>query len=351
MAILGGAQVRTLVHDSHYVPCFSLNSFADARGQVFTYRLLVSRSGVPEWKRSFPRAVAKYVHLYTRVAPGGVDSDEVEEWFNREFETPAAEPLAKATSGARLTPTDWRRLARFLAAQHVRTPASLVKHLERMRANLPSLMEKQLEPTVRDFEQAWRAGTPIVVPEAVEKEYLPLRVTTMKMDDGTGGVKVDVLVGRSSWLFSMKTVLNGSANVLADHRWTILRPPEDLCWFTSDDPVVCLNYYGDAHYNFAGGWEKSGSEIFMPLGPKHLLYTKVGHPVLPRGSVLPRVTAETLRRCIAQHAYRYIFATSPEPDVPEMRPRRIDADLFRSENENWRKWHELQSAAEREFLD
>ena len=83
--MLEGTQARPLVHDSHYVPCFSLSSFADAARQVFTYRLLVSRSSVPEWKRSFPRAVAKYVHLYTRVAPGDVASDEVEEWFNREF--------------------------------------------------------------------------------------------------------------------------------------------------------------------------------------------------------------------------------------------------------------------------
>jgi hypothetical protein len=338
-------------HDQHYVPCFSLNNFADATGRVFTYRILVSRPSVPEWKRSFPRALAKYVHLYTRIAPGDVATDEVEEWFNREIETPAAEPLAKATSDSRLTPADWRCLARLLAAQHVRTPASLIKHLERMRVNLPSLMEKQLEPAVREFEQAWRAGVPITLPNAVENEYLPLRVIPkMKTDQGAGAVRVDVLVGRSSWLFSMKTVLNGPANVLADHKWTILKPPADFRWFTSDDPVICLNYYGHGRHDFNGGWQHQGSEILMPLSPKHLLYTKVGGKVPPRGSVLPRDTAELFRCYIAEHAYRYIFAAEPDTEVPKLRPRRVDADLFRRENEEWRQWHESQSGAERDFL-
>jgi hypothetical protein len=189
------------------------------------------------------------------------------------------------------------------------------------------------------------------MPNAVVNEYLPIRVTTEATPGQENGkLRVEVLVGRSSWLFSIKTLLSGTADVLADHSWTILRPPEDLRWFTSDDPVVCLNYYGDGDYDFKGGWRHSGTEIFMPLSPKHLLYTKVGQKVPPRGSVIPRATAEIFRRCIAEHAYRYIFTTAPDPDVPKLRPRRVDGDLCRSENEEWRKWHADQSAAEREFL-
>jgi len=220
-----------------------------------------------------------------------------------------------------------------------------------MRATLPSVMEHQLEDAIRQVELARRAGKPISMVDSSVNEYLPVRVTTdLGSDQKTGGLKVDVLVGRSSWLFSIKTLLNGTAAVLAGHRWTILSPPEDLCWFTSDDPVVCLNYYGDGRYDFKGGWGSSGTEIFMPLGPKHLLYTKVGDKVPPRGSVVPRAAAELLRRYIAEHAFRYIFTAGRDPDIPKLRPRMVDADLLRQENEDWRKWHEVQSAAEREFL-
>ncbi len=34
------------------------------------------------------------------------ESDEFEEWFGRELETPAAEPLEKATAALKLTPSD-----------------------------------------------------------------------------------------------------------------------------------------------------------------------------------------------------------------------------------------------------
>jgi hypothetical protein len=71
--------------------------------------------------------VAYYSHLYTRIA-AGEESDEVEKWLDREFEGPAEESLHKATSEARLTPDDWRRLVCFLAAQDVRTPARFAEH-------------------------------------------------------------------------------------------------------------------------------------------------------------------------------------------------------------------------------
>jgi hypothetical protein len=54
-------------------------------------------------KRSI-RGIAFHQHLYTRLAVGAV-TDELEEWLNQEFETPAQEALDSVRQKSRLTPT------------------------------------------------------------------------------------------------------------------------------------------------------------------------------------------------------------------------------------------------------
>lgn len=127
--------------------------------------------------------------------------------------------------------------------------------------------------------------------------------------------------------------------------------PDELTWFTTDDPVVRLNYYGDGRYDFKGGWGNPGTEIFLPLDPRHLLYTKVGERPPRRGWVVPRAEAEMIRRFIAEHAHRFIFAASPDAEVPKLRPRIVDLALLRDEDEQWRRWQGDQTNAERELID
>ncbi len=160
-----------------------------------------------------------------------------------------------------------------------------------------------------------------------------------------------MLVGRGMWFFSMRHVLTGSATVLHDHRWSILAPCEGLTWFTSDDPVIRLNYYSEGKYDFKGGWGKHGTEIFLPLSPRHLLYTRIGFKPPPRGEVLSRAKTEAIRRCIAEHAFRMVFAKVPDEDVPNLRPRLVNDRLFREEREHWQQWRAEQSAAEWELLN
>ncbi|MGA2481856.1 MAG: DUF4238 domain-containing protein [Candidatus Acidiferrales bacterium] len=341
----------TFHRDNHYVPRLYLKRFAASPGYVFAYRILVARPRDQVWARCSIKGVAYHAHLYTRIA-SGVQTDEVEKWLDREFEAPAEEALRKATADMRLTQADWHNLVRFLAAQDVRTPARLAEDLQRMRETVPSTLQDSLDESVRKLESAKRSGDAIVPANVADSEHIPLRVRT-EIEPGQefGKVKGEVIVGRGLWLWSIRHLLTRTASILHDHRWSILRPPEDTCWFTSDDPVVRLNYYRDGKYDFKGGWGNLGTEIFLPLDPRHLLYTKVGERPPFRGSVMPRATAEMTRRIIAEHAHRFIFAASAEADVPKLHPRTVDADLLRHENEQWHRWHEEQTAAERELMD
>jgi hypothetical protein len=298
------------------------------------------------WQEKSVKGVAYHAHLYTRIA-AGVQTDEVERWLNTEFETPAEEALLKATTDARLSPTDWKILVRFLAAQDVRTPARLAETLQFWNENLQTMLDHTLQNTVEQLAIAKTSGQPIRSAKDPRADYIPLRVTR-EIEPGQkfGKVKAETVVGRGLWFFTMQRALTSTVNILHTHRWTILTPPDGMAWFTTDDPVVRLNYYATGKYDFKGGWGNPGTEIFLPLGPHHLLYAKVGERPPPRGSVVPRATALMMRRFIAEHAHRLIFSSTMDPEVPKLRPRIADASLLLNEREQWRRWHEDQTVAE-----
>ena len=120
---------------------------------------------------------------------------------------------------------------------------------------------------------------------------------------------------------------------------------------SSDDPVVRLNFYSHGKYDFGGGWGNKGTEIFMPIGPNHLLYTQVGSRPPQRGTQFSSEQAEIILRCIAEHAHRFIFASKSEANVVSLRPRAVSAELLKDEDAQWSKWHEEQTEAERKLME
>ena len=90
----------------------------------------------------------------------------------------------------------------------------------------------------------------------------------------------------------------------------------------------------------------------LPLSPRHLLYTRVGELRPPRrGEVMERTKARMVRRFIAEHAHRMIFSAWPDEEVSQLRPRIVNGELFREEQEWWRKLHKENSVAERKLMD
>jgi len=337
--------------DNHYVPCEYLKRWAFSQNRVWAYRLLVSHENVPLWKASSIRGIAYHSHLYTRIA-AGLESDEIEQWLEREYETPAEEVLQKATSDRQLTPSDWKVLVRFLAAQDVRTPARLVEFLQRWYGSLQPLLEETMQKSVQKLEAMKASGEEIPTTRSPLVDYFPLRITT-EIEPGQefGAIKAETVVGRGLWLFGIKRLLTSTVNILHQHRWTILHAPTGVRWFTSDDPVIRLNFQDHEHYNFGGGWGREGTNIFMPLSPRHLLFTQVGRRPPPRGTQLSLDKAKMILRFLAQHAHRFIFAEAEDLNVPILRPRTVSADLLRDETLQWSKWHEEQTAAEMNLSD
>jgi hypothetical protein len=324
-----------------------LRQFAGTDGRIATYQLLVAHERVAFWKRHSARSIGYVAHLYTRIAAGS-EIDDTERWLDREFETPAKEALRKATSDEPLRPDDWGCLARFVAAQDVRTPARLLQNLERWKTSVPKTLQDVMEKAIYKLENAKKRGVPLVARELPPDEYIPIRVTKeIEPGQKTGKLKAEMIAGRGLWFSCMRHLLTTTLKHLEAHRWTILRPPDDMTWFTSDDPVIRLNYHSDDEYDFEGGWGNNGTEILLPLGPRHLLCAAVGKQPPRRGTVLSRAQAEMIRRFIAEHAFRTIFAAEADAEVPVLRRRVVNARQLRDESEQWRQWHVAQSEAER----
>ena len=119
-------------------------------------------------------------------------------------------------------------------------------------------------------------------------------------------------------------------------------------WFTSDDPVICLNFRSQSDYDFGGGWGRDRANILFPLSPSHLMFTEIGASSFPR-RVPSRYHARLFRRIIAEHAHRRIYSLREDEKVPQLKPRVIDAAAFRRERALWESWYEDQTKAEREL--
>ena len=254
-----------------------------------------------------------------------------------------------------LSAIDWERLASFLGAQDVRTPSSYLESMERWEKTLPNRMQETLEKSVRKLEEIKSRGETIQQSSTSDN---PLFKNTLKIqihpssepDKEQGYIKAEVVTGRAFWLECQNLFLTKTVKVLQAHKWSIVRPAKGSQWFTSDHPVVKLNYYKDDNYNLKGGWGNKGANIFMPISPRHLLFTQIGDEFPDRFTLTTEQTRK-FQSFIAERSFRSIFAREPLKIINKLRPRNIDPEAFNHELELWKKWHEQQSQAENKATD
>lgn len=127
-------------------------------------------------------------------------------------------------------------------------------------------------------------------------------------------------------------------------------PNGEAEWPLTDHPVLRLNYYKAGQYDFRGGWGNKGSEILMPLSPRHLLYVQVGKRLANRFDFSDEHT-QLVQRLIVERGHRWVFALHPATWIAQFKPRMIDALAFSAEQAAWARWHSDQSRAEMRLED
>lgn len=330
---------------NHFVPENYLKRWADSCGKIFVYQTLVSHERVPLWKTASPGGIAYHHHLYTQIVDGA-ESDNVERWLSSEFESPAAEVLEKATNDRRMTPDDWKTLSLFVALQDLRTPARMFEmlrggdeaadHIQGPSQNSQSPLEvPRPENNAEDTAGRSQGRYPLLID--IED----------KPEEGNVELRYQLVPGRQLWLAQLQQLLTTTARVLQKHRWTIVKPPPDMSWITSDNPVVRLNYYGARGHDLKGGWGMKNGNILFPLSPAHLLFTQIGEkPRWGRGTVLSASLAKQLQSYLVENAFRRIFADRPHKSIPRIRHRVVDEQRYAEEGRFWKTWRDREGEQE-----
>jgi hypothetical protein len=334
-----------LTRHNHFVPKLYLKNFATDSDEVLEYCILVSHPNIPIWKPVNIAGTGYEKNLYTRIVRGE-EADDIEQWLNREFESPAKEPFQKVLADRELTQGDWKILVRFLASQIVRTPAFLIKNLPIWNRIAPELLDQKKKDFEASLRETKESGEKIIYNDVPHREYSFMKIDRTELpDEKKVRFTRKLLVGRGLWFYMMKQTLTNTLKVLYKHKWAILEAPSGLGWFTSDDPVICLNFRTESDYDFNGGWNRERAKILFPLSPRHLMFTEIGANSYPR-QVPSRYHARLFRRLIAEHAHRSIYSSAEDGKIPQLKPRVVDAKAYLNERALWAAWYEDQSRAE-----
>ena len=205
--------MQNIARDSHYVPQAVLRRWSLDGKNVYTYRILVSRPEIREWESKPIRGVAFQQDLYT-VFGGGQELDEFERWINTEYEDPGLAAIDRLLTASRLRPADWSSIARFVAAQDVRTPLHFMELMKRWRQQIPATLDKCLRDAVEELERH-RSESIAVASRPKPNEFGELlRVHIEPLADTNSdqvAIRAEISVGRRLWIASMRHLLRGVA--------------------------------------------------------------------------------------------------------------------------------------------
>lgn len=336
-----------IARDSHYVPMAMLRRWSTNGTHLFAYRILVSTSKVPEWRKKPIRGLAYHRDLYT-VFAGSQELDDFERWLSTEYEQPGLETIDRLLRGSRLAAQDWRSMARLVAAQDIRTPLNFIKSMHRWDQQIPEMINRTLRESIKQLGEARERGV-VLKQKSKRNEFFDLVEVTIDPpidpDSNQAILRATVPVGRRYWIASMRHLLTGVAETLCHHRWSVAEPAGDAEWPLTDHPVLRLNYYKPGHYDFDGGWGKRGSEIMMAVSPRHLLYAQVGTKSANRFTFSDEHT-HLVQRLLVECAHRWVFATRPTEWVAKVRPRIVNPERLAAETKAWDNWHQDQLQSE-----
>ncbi len=340
-----------ITRKNHFVSQLYLKNWSSDNKKVWRYRILAPHNREPLWKLLSIEGIAYHKDLYTSMIDNQ-EVDEFEKWLKREFEDPVQEALSKVLNDEKLTAPDWERLIMFLAAQDVRTPTNYIEFMQRWSDSLPKVIEETLVESINIFEDRLQKGPPIELPKIetghaeVFEDVFDIRIVpAISTQSNEPEIMVKTILGRNLWLKNQQFLLRKTAKALLEHKWSIVKPSSGDYWFTSDHPVVRLNYSSSEDYDLRGGWGNPGGYIFMPLSPQHLLFTQVGTD-LPDQDTFSYSTTLKIQKFLAEKAHRSIYAHHSMPLVSILRPRRVDLNAFNSEKKQWEEWHNQQNEAE-----
>ena len=347
--------MNNISRNNHFVPQMYLDAWKNKNNKVWTYDLLVPNENCNLWNERATKSIASQQNFYIMLEDKK-EVDDIEKYINEKFEIPASKPLKKAIKGEKLSDDDWKRIIDYIGCQIVRTPAFVNKMLYMSRNKLDNTFQQ----TLLEMEKELNSMTIGELKNYSKKIYnnnkskhngmFPLKIVDTGINCGDKRLlKIETIIGKSFYLQEMIHLLTETIKVLHKHEWKIIDLDDRIKIPTSDDPVICLNYYSNVDYNFGGGWNNNGSEILFPISPNKIIYTKVGEKDVK--FYLDYQTSMKIKTMIVEHAYRRIFSIDNEKWITKTRKRYVNIDEFNREKKMLENWHENYKNIEAEYLE
>jgi hypothetical protein len=337
-----------ITRESHYVPQATLRRWSGDGLQVWAYRILAPSAKVEPWQLCAIKGLTKQRDLYTTFE-GDQEGDDFEKFITRDIEEPGQAAIEKVIGNFKMKAADWHAVGKFVAAQQMRTPLFFVEWVRRINEEMP----KTLESVLSKLEQKSAAQLAADAQEPDDHHnYLreKLRITFDKVPggDGLALVQAQVSSSRTAWLRFMCRMLTERIDLFCHHRWRVMKLAGDADWPLTDNPVLALNYARPGEYDFGAGWGKHNSNFIMPVSPKLAIFTQVGSKESGPWGASPDQTRE-LQGFAVERALRWIIACKPDSRIVAMRPRTVDAEAYKTEQEAWRTWNDMHLGSEAEF--
>lgn len=329
------------VRNNHYISESYLRRWS-VNNQVLTYALLVPNPNVPLWKVSSIRSTGSKNDLYTATTFTN-ESDAIERWFNIEIESPASAAIEKALNHQKMTPEDWHRIIRFYALHETRSPSSFFFFLKRWSESGQAILREAMEIAVERI----KGNSLYPSAEISMAQFSPLipipAGTAIEKQTSQSYLKTELVIGRELWLNSIQGLLTSTYKHLLDHKWTLLKCHPDLCWPTTDHPAICTRNGSYLREENGPGWATKDAELFMPLDPKHLLYTKVGNYPSQKGSTLSFSESKRLKNLLLHRAHQYIYSSKKIEGIEAIKPRLVCLDAYQKYQSYWADFHNKNS--------
>lgn len=332
---------KNITHHNHYVPQFYLHNWCLNNNYLWVYSLLVSDTRVPYWSQKSIKSEGKWDDFYTRIVDNQ-EIDDFEKWFNAEFETPVKPIYEKLLNDNTINVQKSIPLSRYIAAQHLRTPAQANHILSIIHDKMPQI----LDMTSQMINQ-----NPIPkaqLNDSDEQVSLPVKVS---IDRGNKTIYTETVIGKSMYLHALRHSLNTTVKVMYDYSWHVINAADGVTFPTTDDPVICLNYRSENDYDFYGGWGLPHGNIIFPISPHKLLFTEIGIDCDTKKLDKSLEWSLFFRKIIIEHAFRFIYDIEPKTDVFTINPRVVNKELFKEEQQKLSSWHEEHIKAEQDLYN
>lgn len=272
----------------HFLPEAYLRRFADERGNLW---VIDRKQGIV--RRQSPEVTAAEREMYTLEDDGGARDRSVESALAGLVDGPGQHAIRVLDEGGRLAGEDAGKLAIFVAALYVRTPAFLEQHRQLAEQMRDSLTRGGVEPAVEPLPESDPEGQRLRAAGGVRADELLAMFNVMRDERRPY---------HNDFVKMMVNLVPMLADAIHGLEWFIASAPPGKAFVTCDAPVIITP--PPNHSSLLGvGLTTPGSEKIIPLSSRLalLMGDQVARPMVAHITIgrdhLRWINEALVRRC------------------------------------------------------